>query len=68
MRKKMISLALLLCLAGLLFAQGSTETATTVWPTKSINLIVPWNPGDGTDLAARAYAQALQNVTKQPVV
>jgi len=66
MRKKMIPIALLLCFAGLLFAQGAADKAT--WPTKSINLIVPWNPGDGTDLAARAYAQALQNVTKQPVV
>ena len=69
MKKNLLVLVLLLCLTGLLFAEGSKEIAIDDnWPTKSINLIVPWNPGDGTDLAARAYAQALQNVTGKAVV
>lgn len=70
--KKVTLFALSLCLfISVLFAQGGRENTVkeaSSWPTKSINLIIPWNPGDGTDLAARAYAQALQNVTGQPVV
>ena len=69
-RKCIATLLVFALLAEILVAQGGTETAASdvKWPTKSINLIVPWNPGDGTDLAARAYAQALQNVTGKPVV
>lgn len=69
---KRIVLTFLICLiTSMLFATGQIESTISVvqeWPTKPINLIVPWNPGDGTDIAARAYAQALQNVTGQSVV
>lgn len=69
MKKTIVVSLLILILSISLFAQGQNETGKSeVWPTKSINLIVPWNPGDGTDLAARAYAQALQNVTGKSVV
>lgn len=72
MKKRIITVALLLLYTIMVvFAAGETEqslVAEPEWPTKAINLIVPWNPGDGTDLAARAYAQGLQNVTGKPVV
>lgn len=64
-----VLLVLIGLFSGMVFAEGSKETTRNIiWPAKPINLIVPWNPGDGTDLAARAYAQALQNVTGKPVV
>ena len=38
------------------------------YPSKQINLIVPFAPGGGNDLTARAIAPALQRVLGQPVV
>jgi tripartite-type tricarboxylate transporter receptor subunit TctC len=38
------------------------------WPSRPIRIIVPFPPGAGTDLLARAYAQRLSEVWGQPVV
>ena len=62
-------IAILLCMAPLFGNPSSDRSASQAsWPVRPITLIIPWNPGDGTDLAGRAFAQALQNVTGQPVV
>ncbi|MEZ4827158.1 MAG: tripartite tricarboxylate transporter substrate binding protein [Bacteroidia bacterium] len=37
------------------------------YPSRPITLIVPWNPGGGTDLSSRAMASVLQEVLGQPV-
>lgn len=37
------------------------------YPSRPITLIVPWNPGGGTDLSSRAMAAVLQDVLGQPV-
>lgn len=37
------------------------------YPSRPITYIVPWNPGGGTDVTARALASALQEVLGQPV-
>lgn len=66
--KKFLVLFLIVIFSFSVFAEGSKEDSSKTWPTKSITVINGWNPGDGTDLACRAYAQALQNVTGQPVV
>ena len=70
MKKIFAVLVMLSSLSTALFSNGKDDFSGNVpmWPVKAVNLIVPWNPGDGTDLAARAYAQALQNVTGKPVV
>ncbi len=37
------------------------------YPTRPLTYIVPWSPGGGTDMSARAMAASLQNVLDQPV-
>ncbi len=41
-------------------------TAAT-WPTKPINLIVPWNPGGASDLTARTLAVEMEKVLGQRI-
>lgn len=47
--------------AGAAWAQGD-------FPTKTVNLIVPFPPGGAVDLAGRSIAQSLSKIWKQPVV
>lgn len=66
--KKIFVIFLTIVFSFSVFAEGAKESKIESWPTKAITIINGWNPGDGTDLACRAYAQALQNVTGKPVV
>ena len=41
-------------------SQGEeTATSTTDYPTKEISIVVPWNPGGGTDLTVRQLAEEM---------
>ncbi len=44
------------------------EVYAADYPTHPITLVVPYPPGGSTDLAARAYADFLEKILKQPVV
>lgn len=60
MRRLLILLVAMLC-SGTAFAQGA-------YPNRPIRLIIPWPPGQATDLAGRLIAQELQKALGQPVV
>ena len=49
-----------LLVAGSVFAQA--------YPSRPVKVIVPWPPGQATDIAARMVAQKLQESTGQPFV
>lgn len=55
----MVVVTMLSCSAA--FAQGA-------YPSRPLRLIIPWPPGQATDLAGRLIAQELQKSLGQPVV
>jgi len=56
----MVSLVLMLGTRG--------ESVADQFPTKAIKLVVPYNPGGGSDLSARIFAKYLSRHLPQPVI
>jgi tripartite-type tricarboxylate transporter receptor subunit TctC len=42
--------------------------AEAAWPTRTVTIIVPYAPGGGTDIFARAVAEGMREAIGQPVV
>ena len=59
-----IKKTILFFITGLLWLLGHAQT----YPSRTINLIVPFPPGGSTDLIARALAQQLSSQMGQPMV
>ena len=57
--------AFLALLASLLFAGLACAQS---YPSRSVKVIVPWPPGQATDIAARLVAQKLQDSLGQPFI
>jgi tripartite-type tricarboxylate transporter receptor subunit TctC len=70
--KKWVALVLVSLLAVSLAITGCSKQATkkeeVKYPTKPIELIVPFAAGGGTDAVGRAFAEALKGVLGQDVV
>lgn len=68
--KKSISFALIALLVVTLFAAGcgGAKKEEVKYPTKPIELIVPFAAGGGTDAVGRALAESLKGILKQDVV
>jgi tripartite-type tricarboxylate transporter receptor subunit TctC len=52
----------------ILSAALSASAAAQSWPTRPINLIIPFAPGGGVDASARIQAQALGDLLGQPIL
>ncbi len=67
---KKLLVVLLVIAGGFVFAEGSQETAAAAdeYPSKPIQIIVPWGAGGRTDINARMFASVAPKYLGQPVV
>jgi tripartite-type tricarboxylate transporter receptor subunit TctC len=51
-----------------LSALGTAAKAQPAWPQRAVRVVIPWPPGQATDLAARIVTQRLAETLGQPFV
>ena len=56
---------LLLTTASATLLGGGQAARAEQWPLKPVTFVVPFTPGNGTDIVARYFARRLQELTKQ---
>jgi tripartite-type tricarboxylate transporter receptor subunit TctC len=67
--KRIIGIFCLFLFLGLIVSLANEAGAAGAkYPNRPITLVVPYPPGGSTDLAARAFAESLEKIVKQPVV
>lgn len=64
MNKILTAAVLGLSACGIAFVAGAQES----YPTHTVNIVVPFGPGSGTDVGARLLGQKLSEALGQPVV
>jgi tripartite-type tricarboxylate transporter receptor subunit TctC len=68
MKRLSLILLSLFAAAGFLLAEGTVEETAGEYPTKPIQIIVPWGAGGRTDINARMFASVAPKYLGQPVV
>ncbi len=69
MKKNLLVLLCISLLTGIVgLGQNTANAATPKYPTRAINLIVPWSPGGGADLTARAIASVAPKYLGQSLI
>ena len=68
LRTTALAAAITLVIGTLLFGAGAQLACAADYPTKPIRLIVPFPPGGGNDILARAIGQRLAEVIGQQIV
>jgi tripartite-type tricarboxylate transporter receptor subunit TctC len=63
-RRRLLAAPALLGLAG----TAATASAQAAWPNRTVRVVIPWPPGQATDLAARITAERLSTALGQPFV
>lgn len=69
MKKSIWIVMALVLMSPILWAAGQQEIGNEAdtWPTKPIEIVVPFNAGGDTDFHARTYAKYLKDILGQPV-
>ena len=58
----------ILAMVASLFLAAFTAQAAGAYPSKPIHIVVPWAAGGGTDIVARALADAIRSAINVPVI
>jgi tripartite-type tricarboxylate transporter receptor subunit TctC len=68
MRSKCIKISVLLISLLIVICFGSLVIASQSYPTKPIEMVVPYAPGGGSDITARIFAKYAEEYFGQPMV
>ncbi|MGL1890623.1 MAG: tripartite tricarboxylate transporter substrate binding protein [Spirochaetaceae bacterium] len=68
MKKLFLLLICVICLNGMLFANGASEKNEGIFPTEAVTLIIPYKAGGGMDTTARALAAVSKKHLGVPLV
>ena len=55
-------------LASPVLAQQATQQSAQAYPNRPLRMVIPWPPGQATDLVGRVVAQRLSDVLGQQVI
>ena len=53
-------------IVALLASLAMSGVMAQAYPNRAVKVVVPWTPGQATDIAARVVAQKLQDALGQP--
>jgi len=65
---KITILSLLMCSLIISFCLQGLAEEVKEYPTKPIKMVVPYNPGGGSDISARIFAKSAEEYFGQPIV